>query len=242
MKNILDSVNKKIDSCSCHGVTPSEYDVLRAMLSSATSTDTNHKTEFPDFICESGFIEHFRVTEGKSNRKGYDNMKKASKMIANGEKYAENHYKSLPKKPTDVIMNKYSEYSISNNGSLKNLHKSFIEKWESHISSLHKYNGKKHISVFLVSSDDLIEVCCLENGKTSGYFLSYDAELLDYLYQYHADVDYVIYYNERKEEIEVIKLSYIPCLKKFLSKHHYQFASCYAIIGYDTYCVSVPIQ
>ena len=38
--------------------------ILRKVVSNPNSS------EFPDFICDNGFIEHFQITSSKTNRKG----------------------------------------------------------------------------------------------------------------------------------------------------------------------------
>lgn len=46
--------------------------VIKNLIDSVVPNDTANKKAFHDFICDKGFIEHFHVTLGKSNRKRYD--------------------------------------------------------------------------------------------------------------------------------------------------------------------------
>lgn len=212
------------------------------LINSAKPTDSETKTEFPDFISNNGFIEHFRVTSGKSTRKGYDIATKESKMQKEHESFMANMTLTSP--------NCLSTSFCREDDSIDNFHKSFKMCWEYHINHLYKYNGKKHLSCFLISSDDVFRVyeCPYDNNnicygdlarrdEQMKFCLSYDSYLLDYIYEYKKDIDYVIYFNKNQEYVEIIKISNIPFIKKYLSKHTYKLHAPETVENSTTYSI-----
>ncbi len=198
--------------------------ILSARLNDIQKTKTSKgKTEFPDFICENGFIEHFDITSGNSNRKGYNIIIQNTENEAAHEKFRQN--------PTSKSCVTTIDRSRSNN-SIENLHKSIKEHLTSHLNSYNNYNGNKHLSCFLMSSDDLLrpllytsENCPDEKAKirhekferhNKVYSMFYDKDLLDFLYSYKDKIDYIIYYNQNKDYFEVLCISEIPTIIKDL--------------------------
>lgn len=214
-----------------HGLTTNDENEFLQLLSSVKSNDSENKTEFPDFISEIGFIEHFHVTSGESNKKGYDITKEESKI-------QKEHINLIQSKLSDSLEKIKSSFTRGND-SIENFHKSFKTCWEDHINHLNKYTGNKHISCFLISSDDNFEIREHPNDKNDLYFgnlgrenkkdfcLAYDYELLDYIYNYRNQIDYVIYYNKNKNKnnIEIIKVSNIPAIKEYLSNYKWDLIS-----------------
>ena len=251
--DILSAVQEKAYGGSCHGVTNSEWEEFRQLLLSLKPNDSESKTEFPDFISENGFIEHFHVTSGKSSRKGYDITKAESKMQQSHEDFMNTVPENLPKdNNSDIIFSQHHTSFWRENDSITNFHKSFKDCWEDHINHLHDYTGNKHISCFMVSSDDdfaVQEHIANKNGVLFGnlartgrinFCLSYARELLDYIYSYQKEIDYVVYYNIFSENVEVIKVSNIPAIKTYLSNHIWEVYPCCRIETLSTYGIHVP--
>ena len=250
---ILKAVRKKIDGGSWHGISYSDYEEFYSLLTSVISNDTTGKTEFPDFISENGFIEHFHVTSGKSTCKGYDITTQKSKMQNNHESFMKNVDDILKKNDDNgVLRSRYHTSFCRKNDSVENFHKSFKNCWENHINHLHNYMGNKHLSCFLVSSDDVLVIheCMkdenniffgdLAHRKNIKFCLSYDIDLLNYIYEYNLDVDYVIYYNINWNYVEVLKVTNIPAIKNFLPQHKYELYPLMAVETSSTYGIHIP--
>lgn len=246
---ILNSI--RADGNSFHGLSDSDWNEIIGLINSVKPTDSKSKTEFPDFLSEDGFIEHFHVTSGKSNRKGYDITTKEEKMNKSHESFVENMSSIIPK---DNSVSQHHTKFQREDDSIDNFHKSFKKCWGKHIKHLHNYSGNKHLSCFLISSDDVLSVyepvndgngLCfgdLSRQDKLDFCLSYDFELLDYIYQYQFDVDYVIYFNVMRNYTEIIKVSNIPAIKDYLTKHKYELFPLILMEVLSTYGVHIPVS
>ena len=77
----------------------------------------------------------------------------------------------------------------------------------------------------------------LENKEPIKFCLSYDFELLDYMYKYRDDIDYVIYYNKHRNYFELLKIKNIPAIERFLSERIYEIRSLVTMESSNTYHV-----
>lgn len=251
--DILSAVREKAYGGSGHGVTDSEWKEFRKLLLSVKSNDSESKTVFPDFVSEDGFIEHFHVTSGKSSRKGYDITKEESKMQQSHEDFMNTVPDNLPKENDGrILMSQHHTSFWRQNDSVDNFHKSFKTCWKDHINHLHDYTGNKHISCFLISSDDVLAVYehfddtngiwfgDLAQKDRINFCLSYDYELLDYIYGYKNEIDYVIYYNTFRGYVEVIKVSNIPAIKEYLPNHRWELYPLQCMETSSTYGMHIP--
>lgn len=250
--DILVSVKHNIRGNSWHGLSENDWKEIEELVCSAKPTDSKSKTEFPDFISSNGFIEHFHVTSGKSNRKGYDITTEESKMQKSHEYFMTNIDSTLPQNKNEILFSHHHTQFQRKNDSVINFHKSFKTCWDNHINHLHNYDGNKHISCFLISSDDVLSVykhMCDDNNifygdlvrcKEINFCLSYDLDLLDYMYEYRTDIDYVIYFNTLRNYVELIKVLNIPAIKEYLSKHKYELYSPKVMEISSTYGAHIP--
>lgn len=251
--DILQRVKDGFDWDYCHGVFENDLNKIKSLIDSVVPNDTANKTVFPDFVCNNGFIEHFHVTSGKSNRKGYDITKEESKMAQSHEKFMDEVTDSLPEQNQEVLLSQHHTAFWRNGDSIKNFHKSFKQAWDNHIKSLEAYDGEKNISCFLVSSDDVIAV--RENSvdgqgvfygdlfltRKIPYCLVYDNELLDYMYNYNDVIDFVIYYNLHGR-MEVVQLKNIPNVKQMLLNREFILYPLVTMEASSTYGIHVPID
>lgn len=250
--NILCVVREKACGGSGHGVTESEWKAFRKLLLSVKPNDSESKTVFPDFISNDGFIEHFHVTSGKFSRKGYDITKEESKMQQSHNNFMENAPANLPTdNKNNILLSQHHTYFWRKNDSVENFHKSFKTCWEDHIDHLHNYTGNKHMSCFLISSDDVLTVYEHMDDEDNIFFgdlarqdrinfcLSYDMELLDYIYDYRDEIDYVIYCNINRGYVEVIKTTNIPAIKKYLPNHKWELSPLQCLETASTYGVHI---
>ena len=88
--NILISVKNAMNGGSWHGLSENDWKEIETLINLVKPTDSESKTEFPDFVSNNGFIEHFHVTSGNSNRKGYDITTEESKMLKSHESFMNN--------------------------------------------------------------------------------------------------------------------------------------------------------
>lgn len=250
--DILVAVKNNMNGGSWHGLSENDWKVIEGLINSVKPTDSEIKTEFPDFISNNGFIEHFHVTSGKSNRKGYDVTTEESKMSKSHESFMANIDSTLPQNKNEISFSQHHTQFWRKNDSVENFHKSFKTCWADHINHLHNYDGNKHISCFLISSDDVLSVRermgddndifygDLARQDRINFCLSYDLDLLDYMYKYHTDIDYVIYFSTMRNYIEIIKVLNIPAIKEYLSKHEYELHSLMAMETSSTYGIHTP--
>ena len=250
--NILISVKNTINGGSWHGLSKSDWEEVEELINSAKPTDSESKTEFPDFISNNGFIEHFHITSGKSTRKGYDITTEESKMLKSHDSFMANINSALPQNNNEILFSQHHTQFCRKNDSVENFHISFKTCWADHIKHLHNYNGNKHLSCFLISSDDVLSVYehmdddnnifygDLARQQKINFCLSYDLDLLDYIYEYRTDIDYVIYLNIMRNYVEIIKVLNIPAIKEYIPKHKYELYSLIALETSSTYGIHVP--
>ena len=113
---------------------------------------------FPDFVHQSGFIEHFRFSPSDTDNHGSKYITEKNKtqnmiqysLIASNEERLEN---STSKHPVGAIGR---VVIFIPKQSYDSAFESFKRHWDKHIRSLEKYNGDKTIGVFLVE--------CMESG------------------------------------------------------------------------------
>lgn len=250
--DMLISVKNAMNGGSWHGLSQSDREEIKELINSAKPTDSKSKTEFPDFISNNGFIEHFHVTSGRSTKKGYDIAVEESKMLRSHNSFMANIGSVLPQNSNEILLSQHHTQFCRKNDSVENFHKSFKMCWANHIKHFHNYNGNKHLSCFLVSSDDVLSVYEHMNDENNicfgdlarqqkiNFCLSYDLDLLDYMYQYHTDIDYVIYFNVARKYVEIIKILNIPALKEYIPKHKYELYPLMVTEASSTYGIHVP--
>lgn len=188
------------------------------------------KSEFPDFIFENGFIEHFQITSSKTTRKGSKHIRTLHNFDLTVAQEAEQIKQEWNESPNfDKIRSK--QWVLDNpDHNYYYLTQSFKKNWEHHIQSLKKYSGNKEIGIFLIEYTD-VALSMVENvykdwidGMSQGdmreeekfrcYRLSRDKEMLKYVYDYRDRLKYVIFVY--CDGFEVIRLDNIPYLLKLL--------------------------
>lgn len=210
-------------------------------------------SEFPDFVFDDGFIEHFQITSSQVTRKGAVHKKK------------EQQFKATVSKEMKIIQQTWSRESdydkvrskhwIFNNPkhSYDYLVKSFKNTWIHHIKSLNKYFGSKINSIFLIEYTEfalsMSENVYIDwiNGMSQGdmrkqeefrcYRLSRDKKLLEFVYQYKEKIKYIIFVYQ--EGFEIIKIENIPFLLKLLPWDFSIYPLVVKQIG-SAYNISIP--
>lgn len=165
--------------------------------------------QFPDFIFDIGYIEHFQISSSKTTKKGALHLKKMNCFINMVNEEAKILKQDWTKNP-DFNRVRSKRWMINNpEHSHDFLIKSFKKSWENHLMSLEKYEGKKNIGIFMIEYADFA-LSMFENiyeiwkdGMSQGdmktpenfhyYRLTRDKELLNYMYQYKDIIKYVIF-------------------------------------------------
>lgn len=208
-----------------------EEDRIEFETSLFLAKPNENESKFPDFVFENGFIEHFQITSSKTARKGGATHKreerKFQKRVSEETEKLQQEWNETPS---------YSEVRskswVFNNPehSYDYLKKSFQSVWKHHIDSLHKYLGNQDVSIFLVEYtefalamteqvytdwiDGMSQGDMREEEKFKCYRLSRDKDMLNFLYQYKDEVDYVAFVY--CDGLEIIRLKHIPYLLKLL--------------------------
>lgn len=185
-------------------------------------------SNFPDFICNYGLIEHFKITSSKENKKGSIHIKEETrfkkKVESEAEKIKETWNQNLNNNHSVHWAFKFPEHNYNY------LYESFTNNWENHIARLNNYKGDKDTSIFMIEYNDLA-LTMYENvfedwidGLSNGdirepetvkfYRISRDKKLLNYIYQFRNIIKYVIFVYGK--EYEAIKLNNIPYLLKLM--------------------------
>lgn len=199
------------------GLLPEDSEELASILLNAKPN--NNSSEFPDFIFEKGFIEHFQITSSKETRKGAKQKiesVKFEKKVEKENKEFEDFCNSNP----DFNNCRTKSWEMNNSElSYDYLVKSFKKNLEKHLKSMEKYEGEKEIPVFLVVLSNSA-LGMFENkfyewknfmyhgdfklGENFKYYrVSRDKNLLNYLYELKDNIKYFIFLNQNC--IEIIK-------------------------------------
>lgn len=212
-ENIYDYI--RINRNSFFGM---QYNDIKTIYLALQNAKRNEKAScFPDFILNNGFIEHFRITSSNETKKG------SAKII--GDKNFDRMIELERKKFKEECENGRGSRNSTQSWvhldvchSYDNLEKSFYKNFNKHLKSLGKYTGNKQLKIFLIEYTDLgvemIENIAEEEMKNNRslkrqhfniYMLSKDKKMLEYLYQFKEQIDYIIY--DYACGFEIIKLA-----------------------------------
>ena len=115
------------------------------------------KNEFPDFIFDGGFIEHFQVSAANETRKGSEHNRTVGEFERqHGEAFEREKEKFLQSpllvhaSADQYIMTVSTHKMISPLYSYKSFTKSFKGNFSKHIQSLQKYTSEKACGIFLI--------------------------------------------------------------------------------------------
>lgn len=175
-------------------------------------------SEFPDFVFDNGFIEHFQITSSKETRKGATETKEQNQFYKKVEIETEQFKEECNQTPSfDKVRSKSWERENCEH-SYSNLLESFKRNFEHHIESLGKYTGNKDVGIFIIENSEFA-LSMMENvyaswvnGMSHGdlreqqtfncFRLSRDKSLLNYIYGFKDKIKYIIYVYEGQEEVK----------------------------------------
>ena len=207
----------------------------REFLNIFRTIQANPKSsEFPDFVFDNGFIEHFQITSSRENRHGATEAKERAEFQQRIDKDRDEIRKNWEITSSDKVRsNRWTRENSEH--SYQFLVKSFKDNWQRHIKSLDKYNGSTKVGIFMVENNEsalsMIEDLYaglggispgdLREQQSFNYFrLSRDKYLLNYIYGFKEKIKYIIYvyqdFSPERKNYEIIKLESIPYLLKLL--------------------------
>lgn len=210
------------------GLLENERKEIIEIINAARPNPSN--SEFPDFIFNDGFIEHFQVTSSKLTKKGSTHAKQESEFNRKIENDTFELIKEWDKNPSYHKVRLKSWELKNPQHSYEYLVKSFKKNWENHINSLKKYINKnnKYVStgIFMIDYPE-VALSMYEDiykdwigGMSFGdmrspekfkeYRLSRDKQLLEYFFDFNNLIKYVIFVNINR--CEILKLDKIPYL------------------------------
>lgn len=189
-------------------------------------------SEFPDFVSDRGFIEHFQVTSSEVRKNaGSIHQREEAIFQKQADKADQELYAQLEKKPSyDQVVKNCHVFSFPKH-SYAYFCASFKKTWEHHISRIESYEGHKDTGVFMVEyldgalhmkehfpvpdlpSETWFGDMMPRQKSFHGYRLSRDKEMLRYIYGFRDRIQYVIMVTDT-EEPEIIKVSNIPEINK----------------------------
>lgn len=196
---------------NCLGCLDKDDDLLKNINSAQSNKQASN---FPDFLFEGGFIEHFQVSVSKETTKGSTFKQEESRFKIQtkkdceenqrqwmNERFRPNTIKTIPHELT--FDDNCYEYFVN----------SFKRNFEKHIESLKKYDGPKKEGVFLIEQ---VDGSLFIDGTypTETYSLFYDKDILTYIFQFKDVLQYVLFTNG--EYLDLVKISNIPKIMKYV--------------------------
>ena len=173
-----------------------------------TAQANEHESDFPDFIFDSGFIEHFQVSSAKETSKGSCFKQEESNYKRATDKACEESQEQWQReefKPNTIMTKAYD--LIYDENSYEYFVNSFKRNFEKHVGSLKEYGGQKENGIFLIEHTSAM---LFVDGTypVVPYRLFFDKGVLEYVYQFKDLLKYVVYTD--RERVDVIKISVIP--------------------------------
>ena len=208
----------------------SETDAIKVERVLRDAMPNPKKSEFPDFVSELGFVEHFHVTSSKTNRKGSFHKKEEAIFMKKVEKEEKQFKNEMNENPSfGEVKSTHHTFSFPKH-SHEYFMNSFINTWNNHMDSYEKYQGMKEIGVFMIEYQDMAlgmwedfgnikcevwygDMLC-SHKRYDYYRLSRDVELLNFIYKFKDKINFVIMvcgYN-----VEIIFVENIPELLKLI--------------------------
>ena len=233
-----------------YGMSREDCDRIEKIFLSAVPN--SRSSEFPDFICNGGFIEHFQISSGRITKKGSLHKQNEAKFNNDYETGLEEFKAKIDEEPIMGVCRSYSLDMEYKEHSYENLVCSMEKTFEHHIDSMHKYNNGANIGVFLIEysemalsmfEDRYAEMNGLQVGDFhkpehfSDYRLSRDKNMLDFIYKYRQEIQYIVYLS--RTSVEIISVENIPKLKSLLP-WEYRIAAMHMVEHRAAYTVSVP--
>ncbi|MDE6284734.1 MAG: hypothetical protein K2M17_03225 [Bacilli bacterium] len=179
-------------------------------------------SDFPDFIFERGFIEHFQVTSAKETSRGDKHrISEAQFEKESQEEFGKNQKEFLRSTPNPGTFSTKVLEMVSPEYSYKNFVDSFKRNFEHHIRSLDNYDGDKSIGIFLLEYTGAPITVVPQSNSFRCYKIAYDKDLLSYLFRFREKLKYLIcFWGDTQGDLngemscEIVEMSRVPNLLK----------------------------
>lgn len=253
-RHCLDIVKEILDFSICYACSYEESELISELFRTAVANP--NASQFPDFICDGGFIEHFEITSSHSNRNG-SFMKRELHKLDKEAKEKETAFKAEMNETPCFEGKSISTDTWHSTHSYDEFSMSFKRSWENHIDSLNKYTGNQSIGIFMIQyCDSALKMGykypdikmglhygdLLERLQSPSYRLTCDSNLLEYIYQFNEHIKYVAFVNQdcfHGNRCEIISVENIPEIIKIV-KEKYEFHCAMIGTAHTIYSVSVP--
>lgn len=168
------------------------------------------QSNFPDFLFENGFIEHFQINASRETRKGAEHRKRQAQFCKKAEqRFQRMGYELNDAPPANSLTREICEMEAPPY-SYEMYEASFRKNWQHHIDSLQKYTGCRDVGIFLMEYQGPL-FKTMQYGRFTGFYhLHQDAAMLRYTAAYQDRLSYVIFTDG--QNCEVIELEHIPVL------------------------------
>ncbi len=199
---VINNINKK----DCFGMSNQQHIELQKWLKAAKPNQNSN--EFPDFIFEDGFIEHFAVTSSSEGRKG---AKQKQESLILKRKSETAFFSNLDNSEEDTLVSNSFSRPFEQHTHL-NIVNSIKKNWLKHIKSYEKKMSSSKHGIFLLDYIDInIHTAISRENEPAEIFKSYrisaDKKLLEWIYTFKEKIEYLILSNPHS--IEVIRIDQI---------------------------------
>lgn len=203
----------KLNKEYCFGLHDKEFLELKEWIKSAHLNESS--TRFPDIIFEDGFIEHFGITSSYEGKKGAKQTRESSNFKKNSET---NFLKSLNDSDENELTSSFFGRPFEEH-SYSHIINSIQKNWLKHIRSYRNSKSLYKHRIFLLEYIDTnIETAVTKKDELSktyhSYRISTDKFLLEWIYGFKEEIDFLILVNHLPFSLEVIKLDTIPEILK----------------------------
>ena len=205
--NCLTRVKQNLDRNSVHYFCSDPQKIIRILKSARPNPA---QSNFPDFLFENGFIEHFQITASRETRKGAEHRQRQAQFCKEAEQRFQRMGRELNDAPPANSLTREICEMEAPPYSYEMYEASFRKNWQHHINSLQKYTGCRDVGIFLVEYQGPL-FKAMQCGRFTGFYhLHQDAPMLRYTAAYQDMLSYVIFTDG--QNCEVIELEHIPVL------------------------------
>ena len=205
--NCLTRVKQNLGRNSVHYFCSDPQKIIRILKSARPNPA---QSNFPDFLFENGFIEHFQITASKETRKGALHKQTQVQFHRKAEQRFQIMCNEMNNaQPTNSLTREIYEMETLPY-SYEMYEASFRKNWKHHFDSLQKYAGCREIGIFLIEYQGPLFKTMRRGERVVFYHLHQDARLLRYIAEYQENLSYVIFVDG--QNCEVIELENVPAL------------------------------
>lgn len=203
----LTRVKQQLDLGSVHYFCGEPQRIIRVLKSAEPNPV---QSDFPDFLFENGFIEHFQISASKETRKGAEHRQRQALFCKEAEQRFQRMCSELNNAPPANSLARETFEIEAPPYSYEMYAASFQKNWQHHIDSLQKYVGCRDVGVFLIEYQGPLFMV-LQCGRFTGFYhLHQDAQILQYMATYKDKLSHVIFTDG--QNCEAIELEHIPVL------------------------------